>query len=70
MKNNDYSCEIRVDYFIEKYNETITETDDVRRIVEYFGSDSREIKFGQSSWDVHPLSKFSTIKILHHNNSP
>jgi hypothetical protein len=51
------------DYFIQKYNETITETEDVRQIVSYFGTDSREIKFGKSSWDVHPLAKFATIKI-------
>jgi|688.fasta_scaffold22103_10 hypothetical protein len=51
------------DYFIQKYNETITDTEDVRQIVNYFSTDRREIKFGTSSWDVHPLSKFATIKI-------
>jgi len=51
------------DYFIQKYNETISDTEDVRQIVEYFNTDRREIKFGTSSWDVHPLSQFATIKI-------
>ena len=51
------------DYFIQKYNETISDTEDVRQIVEYFNTDRREIKFGTSSWDVHPLANFATIKI-------
>ena len=51
------------DYFIEKYNETITDTDDVRQIVEYFNSDIRTLKFSNGSWNVHPLAQFTTIKM-------
>jgi len=51
------------DYFIEKYNETITDTDDVRQIVEYFNSSSRSLKFNNNSWDVHPLAQFATIQM-------
>jgi hypothetical protein len=50
-------------YFVEKYNESIKETDDVRRIVEYFNSDNRFLVFNSNKWDVHPLSKYSTFKL-------
>ena len=51
------------DYFIEKYNETITDTDNVRQIVEYFNSSSRSLKFNNDYWDVHPLAQFATIQM-------
>ena len=51
------------DYFIEKYNETITDTDNVRQIVEYFDTSTRSLKFNNASWDVHPLAKFATIQM-------
>ena len=51
------------DYFIEKYNETITETDDVRQIVSYFSGYSRSLKFNNSTLDVNPLAQFATISI-------
>jgi hypothetical protein len=50
-------------YFIEKYNETVKETADLKTIIDYFDSDYRYLKVGNSSWDVHPLSKFATIDI-------
>jgi hypothetical protein len=56
------------DYFIEKYNETITDTDDVRQIVEYFDTSTRSLKFNSNySWDVHPLAKFATIQMAKPN---
>ena len=51
------------DYFIEKYNETITDTADVKQIVEYFNSDTRTLKFSNGSWNVHPLAQFATIQM-------
>jgi hypothetical protein len=50
-------------YFIEKYNETVAETDDVSVIISYYQSSSRNLMIGGSSWDVHPLAKFSNIPI-------
>jgi hypothetical protein len=50
-------------YFIERYNETVKETTDLKIVIDYFNSDSRNLKMGKSSWDVHPLSKFATVKI-------
>jgi len=49
------------DYFIEKYNENIQETEDLKVIIDHFHNKSRHITFGKSSWDVNPLSRFSTI---------
>jgi hypothetical protein len=50
-------------YFIEKYNETVKETTDLKRVIDYFGTDHRYLKMGKSNWDVHPLSKHATIAI-------
>jgi hypothetical protein len=50
-------------YFIEKYNETVKDTTDLKVVIDYFNNDGRYLKVGKSSWDVHPLSKFSTIDI-------
>lgn len=50
-------------YFIEKYNETVKETTDLKKVIDYFNTDSRYLKMGKSNWDVHPLSKYATIKI-------
>ena len=51
------------DYFIEKYNETITDTDDVRQIVNYFDGHRRNFQFNSQSVDVKPLAEFATIEI-------
>jgi hypothetical protein len=50
-------------YFIEKYNETVKETTDLKVVIDYFGTDSRYLRVGKSTWDVHPLSKYATAKI-------
>ena len=50
-------------YFIEKYNETVKETTNLKAVIDYFNSESRYLNIGASSWDVHPLSKFATVKI-------
>jgi hypothetical protein len=50
-------------YFIEKYNESIKETDDVKKIVEYFQSNERFLNFSTNKWDVHPLSRYATVKM-------
>ena len=51
------------DYFVEKYNETITDTDDVRQIVNYFDGYRRNFQFNNQSVDVKPLAEFATIEI-------
>ncbi len=51
------------DYFIEKYNETIVETDDVHSIISFFQYAQRTVKIKESNWDVNPLKKYSTKKL-------
>lgn len=51
------------DYFIEKYNETVKETTDLRTVINYFNSSYRYLKMGKYGWDVEPLSKYATVKI-------
>jgi hypothetical protein len=51
------------DYFVEKYNETITDTDNVRKIVEYFSGHGRRFQFNNRSLDVSSLRDFATLKI-------
>ena len=51
-------------YFIEKYNETVKETEDLKVVIDHFSTDSRHLKMGKSHWDVHPLSKFATVKMI------
>jgi hypothetical protein len=50
-------------YFIEKYNESVKDTTDLKVVISYHNSDSRYLKMGKTSWDIHPLSKFATLKI-------
>ena len=50
-------------YFIEKYNETVKETTDLKRVIDYFSVDNRYLKIGKTAWDIHPLVKFATVKI-------
>lgn len=51
------------DYFIEKYNESIKDTDDVKKIVEYFHNNERYLNFNTNKWDVNPLSRYATVKM-------
>lgn len=51
------------DYFVEKYNENVTETVDIKTALEYYRARERNIKIGMSTWDIHPFAKFSSIPI-------
>jgi hypothetical protein len=48
-------------YFVEKYNESIQESEDIKQIMEYYGDSERAVKFGSSKWNISPLKQFSTI---------
>ena len=50
-------------YFIEKYNESVQDTTDLKVVISYHNSDGRYLKMGKTSWDIHPLSKFATLSI-------
>ena len=51
------------DYFIEKYNETVQDTENLKLIYNHFRSSSRNYIIGKNSWDIHPLAKFATIPL-------
>jgi len=51
------------DYFIEKYNETVKETTDLKVVIDYFNVENRYFKIGTNTWDVHPLAKYATVRI-------
>ena len=50
-------------YFIQRYNDTVKDTTNLKIVIDYYNSDSRYLKIGKNSWDIHPLSKFATIGI-------
>lgn len=50
-------------YFIEKYNESVKDTDNIKSVIEYHQSSRRNLSFGKSSWDVNPLSQYATTKM-------
>lgn len=50
-------------YFVDKYNESVEETDDFSLIYDYHTSMSKKVKFGETFWDVNPLSKYATSTI-------
>jgi len=52
-------------YFIEKYNETVKETTNLKMVIDYFSTESRYLKVGNGNSDVSPLIKHATVKIAH-----
>ena len=51
-------------YFVEKYNETVKDTDDIWTAMQHFRYSSRmvnNITGISAQWDVQPFSKFATI---------
>jgi hypothetical protein len=55
------------DYFIEKYNESVTETDDVINTLQFYSSSQKKIrsldKNNGDDWYVTNLSSFSSIQL-------
>jgi len=52
------------DYFIQKYNESVSDTLDVRAAIAFYKQKSRNIRMGKGVWNVHPLAKYATTKIV------
>lgn len=51
-------------FFIEKYNETVKNTDDIWTAMQHYRNSSRMISpvnGSSDSWDVQPFSKYSTV---------
>lgn len=53
-------------YFVEKYNETVEDTDDFKQIYDFHTSNKRMVQIGTERWDVHELCQFATVPM----NSP
>lgn len=51
------------DYMVNKYNESILETDNIIEIMNYYSSDSRNLEFGSGRYDIAELSNYATVKI-------
>jgi len=51
------------DFFMEKYNETITEKTNIQTVFEFYSSKQRNVGFLNTSLNVTELMKFSTIPI-------
>lgn len=50
-------------HFVEKYNETVKDTDDFKKIYEHHTSSKRHLKIGKDLWDIHPLARFASIQM-------
>lgn len=50
-------------YFVEKYNETIEKTTNLKNVIDYFNNPTRYLKMGDNVWDIRFLSNFATTKI-------
>lgn len=48
------------DYYINKYNDTIEETDNMKAILGYYGSSYRYVSMGEKEVDISSLSIFTT----------
>ena len=52
-------------YFVQKYNDSISETDNVIEIMNYYSDYKRFLEFNTSKHDISPLEKFSSMAIAH-----
>ena len=59
--------ESAANYFVEKYNETVKDTDDFKKVFEFHKSSARMLKFGTSNWDINPLSRYASVRIISPN---
>jgi hypothetical protein len=51
------------DYMVNKYNESILETDNVIEIMNYYSNNNRNLAFASGKYDIAPLSEYATVKI-------
>jgi len=51
------------DYFVQKYNESIYETDNIIEIMNYYSDNRRYLEFNKKNHDISPLEQFSSIGI-------
>ena len=51
-------------YFVEKYNETAKDMDDVSEIINFYSSGQRYVTFGTSRWELNNISTFATVQFV------
>tara|TARA_R110000796_G_scaffold15671_6_gene49763 strand:+ start:1209 stop:3512 length:2304 start_codon:yes stop_codon:yes gene_type:complete len=51
------------DYMTERYNKSVTETDDVRSVLKYYTENRRTVEMFGTNMDYEPLRGFATIKL-------
>ena len=49
-------------YFVEKYNETIEDSEDVKQILDYYSNGERKFKLGNTVQTLNSLMTFTTVK--------
>ena len=52
------------DFFVTKYNETITDTDDLKDIFDYYKGDEMMVTLGGKEYDISTLNKYSNVPIV------
>lgn len=50
-------------YMVEKYNESIIETDNVIEIMKYYSNNARNLQFNKNHYDISPLEQYATVQI-------
>lgn len=52
------------DYMVEKYNDSITSSSDIKTVFDYYSNYSKRVNIiGNGDWDIENLLKFTVIKI-------
>lgn len=49
-------------YFVEKYNETIKDSEDVKQILDYYSNGERNFKLGNTVQKLNSLMPFTTVQ--------
>lgn len=50
------------DFFVNKYNEQVKDTDDINALMDYYSNESRYVSVLKSRYDAGILSKYATVK--------
>jgi len=51
-------------YFVDKYNETATDIDDITDIISFYTNGERHITFGKNKWVINNISTFATKQFI------
>jgi len=51
------------DYMTERYNKSVTETDDIKTVLKYYTENTRTVQMFGTDMDYEPLRGFATVKL-------